>query len=1740
MATAGAFYNGNGDIITYIVELYPTGGMTWGTRVTFDDQNKDLQCQIYGQLIAEPADPVGQENFITSLADTLIQEAASPGAPSGASYYYALPGNARSVAEYEATLGEVRKACSWGEAYDPDTSLGIELTGLGDNATSHTEIRDSTGLLIAERDGSAAGSSVETFNGDGSRTVSGYDESGFEIWQYAQDATGAATLSNASGSTVEFDADVTGSFSHAVSNSPQVTFGGGESGAPEATVGFDPANGGTSIQLNNGTSFSTADGSQVSVGSDGSVSIDTMSPGQNSDWGMGRNGDDSGPGPTPAFGEEHPNPLQMRDPLILDLDGDGIELTNVQTSNAHFDYGGTGFSVKTGWAASSEGILVRDIDHNANTVTAAELFGAISGDGFADLAAMDSNQDGKIDSGDANFADLKVWIDADGDGAADAGEVVSLATAGVTAINLNTQASGAINNGNTVIATATFVRSNNTTSAVAEVNFATDTLYARYTPPSNFEYSETAFTLPSLVGYGNVPDLIYSMSLDSDLEDAARDLVMDSGTLSASAFQSRFEAFVQAWAGVAEVDPASRGAGVDARHVALVEAFYGATYAQLNGANASLNGPTLANIETTYHAILDEMMIRFAAQVPLSQLLNGVSLADIGDHPLLPFASIQFNASTDAIDVDVNTLVMKIVEAAPTGATEEVGYYDLMARLIKSLRVDLYHESATELLAAFNTAADETDLSDTMRALLLAELAAVSILDASNTAVGSSLIDAVVIDEGGHTVSGKDGADTYIYLPGLSGVTTIDDASTSTGDKLLLATADPDDVTLSRTGASDDVTIAVSGGGSVTIHNAFIDWYGAIESIAFGDGTVWTVSDIKQLLLDQQSAASSGSVYGFSGDDTLVAGAGGKYLSGLSGNDTYVYASGNGNVTIDDATSVSTAADVLVLTDIDFADVTISRVGTCADLLIAISGSDSILVKNQLGAWDYGTIESFEFADVTLSAADIREIAEGVDASHVTILGTAAAETLVGTSGADVFDGLGGNDILQGGNGTDNYRFGLGSGNDRIEENTEANVNDRAWLVGLLAADVQFARAGNDLAVRILSSGETLTVKDEFAWAWAGVELLQFADGTSWDRTQLREAAWFRGGSGNDSLSGSSEADTLDGEGGNDTLNGWSGGDTYVFRTGSGNDTIAESADSSATDKLRLVGLSVTDVTLTRVGADLVVAINATGEKVTVSGHFYGTFNGIEQIVFDDATTWDRAAIAERAWIRGTGSAETINGTNDADTIDGGGGNDALNGGGSGDTYIFGTGSGNDTISEGASTDAIDTIRLTGLNPTDVTLTRSGQDLIAAINATGEKITAAGHYYGTYNGIEQIAFANGTVWDLAAIQSNAWIRGTSGADTLNGSSLNDTFAGGLGNDVLHSGAGSDTYVYASGDGNDEIDENSGSNVDVDVLKLTNLNPTDVLLTKSGQHMYVDVVSTGARITVDWQFYSSDHWGIEQIQFANGTTWDRAYMAANAAIRGTSGNDSLSGTSGDDLFIGGLGNDTFYTAAGSDVFQYASGDGSDIIDEESGSNTEIDVLRLTDLNPGDITLTKSGLHVMVNITATGHQIRFDEQYWSASANYGVEKIEFANGTSWNRDQIMQNTWQLGTSGNDSLSGWVSFDSIDGGAGNDTISASDGADRIVGGSGNDTLTGGAGNDTFVFGAGFGQDTINDFAAGSGVGDVIEIDDSLLADFATIQAASQQVGNDVQITVDASNSILLKNITLANLHQNDFAFV
>ncbi|WP_280177440.1 hypothetical protein [Microvirga pakistanensis] len=128
----------------------------------------------------------------------------------------------------------------------------------------------------------------------------------------------------------------------------------------------------------------------------------------------------------------------------------------------------------------------------------------------------------------------------------------------------------------------------------------------------------------------------------------------------------------------------------------------------------------------------------------------------------------------------------------------------------------------------------------------------------------------------------------------------------------------------------------------------------------------------------------------------------------------------------------------------------------------------------------------------------------------------------------------------------------------------------------------------------------------------------------------------------------------------------------------------------------------------------------------------------------------------------------------------------------------------------------------------------------------------------------------------------------------------------------------------------------------------------------------------------------------------------------------------------------------------------------------------------------------------------------------------------------------------TAGNDLFYGDERANNLGSGAGNDTLSGGSGGDTLVGGAGNDSLTGGSNSDTFVFDVGFGVDVITDFKAGANTDDVIEFSTAVFSDHAAVLAASTQSGSNVVITAGAGSSITLKNVTLSNLHADDFRFV
>ncbi len=147
--------------------------------------------------------------------------------------------------------------------------------------------------------------------------------------------------------------------------------------------------------------------------------------------------------------------ISFSSPLILDLDGNGIETLNY-SSGVLFDINADGKTERTGWVGASDALLVLDLNQDGVINDASELFGehmlkqdgSKASDGFDALAQYDSNQDGVIDNQDQIYSQLLLWVDSNSDGISQANELFTLEQRGIAQLNLFSERVNQNNNGN--------------------------------------------------------------------------------------------------------------------------------------------------------------------------------------------------------------------------------------------------------------------------------------------------------------------------------------------------------------------------------------------------------------------------------------------------------------------------------------------------------------------------------------------------------------------------------------------------------------------------------------------------------------------------------------------------------------------------------------------------------------------------------------------------------------------------------------------------------------------------------------------------------------------------------------------------------------------------------------------------------------------------------------------------------------------------------------------------------------------------------------------------------------------------------------------------------------------------------------------------------------------------------------------------------------------------------------------
>ncbi len=367
-------------------------------------------------------------------------------------------------------------------------------------------------------------------------------------------------------------------------------------------------------------------------------------------------------------------------------------------------------------------------------------------------------------------------------------------------------------------------------------------------------------------------------------------------------------------------------------------------------------------------------------------------------------------------------------------------------------------------------------------------------------------------------------------------------------------------------------------------------------------------------------------------------------------------------------------------------------------------------------------------------------------------------------AGNDIIRSGKGHDFIEGGDGNDQL-FGE-DGNDII---TGGNGNDTIW--GGTGDDSAQAGSGNDIIY-----GED------------GQDILQ---GNAGDDTIYGGNAddSIYGGDGNDILNGGASHDFIDGGAGNDTLNGDAGDDVIIG--GDGDDIIN-----------------------------------------TMSGRDYAEGgNGNDQIY---GGTGDNYIVAGSGndIVHGNAGNDIIYGESGADQLDGGAGNDYVYAGGGNDSVIGGDGS--DTVSGGSGDDNIK-----AGNGDDVIFAGAGDDYVEA--GTGNDVIygdlgnnwihAGSGVDVVYGGTGDEIIYGGSGSDLIEGYSGSdLIYGGLNADDLKGGSGHDHIMGDEGNDTIDGGADSD--LLEGGSGNDNMDGSFGND------KLLGDDGDDTLLGGAGNDILI--------------------------------------------------------------------------------------------------------------------------------------------------------------------------------------------------------------------------------------------------------------------------------------------------------------
>ncbi|MBF1033173.1 MAG: DUF2974 domain-containing protein [Candidatus Nanosynbacter sp.] len=607
------------------------------------------------------------------------------------------------------------------------------------------------------------------------------------------------------------------------------------------------------------------------------------------------------------------------DPLVFDLDGDGITTVSIDDSNAFFDLDNNGFAEKTSWVGAKEGLLVYDKNGDGIINGGNELFGdrtlmkdgkTLASSGFMALAEYDNNKDGKIDSNDIIYALLRIWQDSDGDGIASAGELKQLVDLGIVSIGLSYNNTGVTDGANNIqVRTGTFTLADGSTRMTGEYLLNRNPVYS--VDSSQVEISDDVALLPNVQGAGNVGSLHKAIMQDESgsLRGLVNQFIAEKDVAKREALA---EDILARWAGVGSVDPKSRGDAFDARKLAVLEKFFGAEF------QGSPNANSAPLLKSSYTKLFEVVYVSLVSQAQLKDIVNSVT----DDNNEVSFEKAK-QIIDDAISRDSVAGVSLLSEFV-----RAMKYYGLKSSEEFIVLRSYYVGKSAEYSRIIDFAGEQV-LLGTASGDSLSVGSQYTLIDGdsgNDWLRGDAGNDTLIGGTGNDALHGGKGDDLYIFNKG-DGVDYIEE--TDGVDTLQFGEGiSPEDILVTRTTVSSGYTanynleLSIKGTNdkvTITRQLGYGDSAGqkdapgqAVERIAFADGTIWTQDTIYQMLHNRTGsdggdtlvAYDDGAVeyHGLDGNDTLHGGiaddllygdSGNDWLRGDAGNDTLIGGTGN-------------------------------------------------------------------------------------------------------------------------------------------------------------------------------------------------------------------------------------------------------------------------------------------------------------------------------------------------------------------------------------------------------------------------------------------------------------------------------------------------------------------------------------------------------------------------------------------------------------------------------------------------------------------------------------------------------------------------------------------------------------------------------------------------------------------------------------------------------------------------------